>query len=258
MLISPESGPIKKALGFLLTILIIVGAYLLLQKDFKNQSGEIKNDSQQVSSSDNKAPEVKPETPNTSESLPQNFTLKVPFTPQAPTANWDELHNEACEEASAIMANAYYNNIESIPPAIVEKQISLLTKWQQDNFGYHLSISTEETQKMIEANFSLKAEIADISVDRIKQALIDNKLVLFPANGQMLNNPNFKSPGPIYHMLVITGFDGNTFITNDPGTRKGLNYEYDYSTLEASNGNWDKDRKEVNLNDKKIIIVSKK
>src|SRR5688572_5442442 len=41
--------------------------------------------------------------------LPKTLLLKVPFTPQAPTANWDELHNEACEEASSLMAAAYFN-----------------------------------------------------------------------------------------------------------------------------------------------------
>ena len=31
------------------------------------------------------------------EEIPDKFLLQVPFTPQAPTANWDEMHNEACE-----------------------------------------------------------------------------------------------------------------------------------------------------------------
>jgi hypothetical protein len=59
-------------------------------------------------------------------------------------------------------------------------------------------------------------------------------------------------------MLVITGYNGDTFVTNDPGTRNGFNYKYSYSTLEAANGNWDKYQEKVNLSDKKIIIVSKK
>src|SRR3954467_10835183 len=43
----------------------------------------------------------------TDPALPRTLLLKVPFTPQAPTANWDELHNEACEEASSLMAGLY-------------------------------------------------------------------------------------------------------------------------------------------------------
>src|SRR3989344_4828168 len=33
--------------------------------------------------------------------------LKVPFTSQAPTGNWDLPYQEACEEASALMAIRY-------------------------------------------------------------------------------------------------------------------------------------------------------
>ena len=87
--------------------------------------------------------------------------------------------------------------------------------------------------------------------------VVDGKLVIYPANGQMLDNPNFTEPGPIYHMLVITGYDKDTFITNDPGTRNGFNYKYSYDTLEAANGTWDHDAHEINLSDKRIIIVSK-
>src|SRR5687767_2969126 len=43
--------------------------------------------------------------------IPGTLSLPVPFTPQAPTGNWDTIHNEACEEASAIMANAYFSGM---------------------------------------------------------------------------------------------------------------------------------------------------
>ncbi len=61
--------------------------------------------------------------------IPSTKILSVPFTPQAPTANWDELHNEACEEASAIMANAYFSGMtkQTLNPDYVENEISRLT-----------------------------------------------------------------------------------------------------------------------------------
>ena len=67
-----------------------------------------------------------PPPPNSAPSLPSSKLLPVPFTPQAPTANWDELHGEGCEEASVIMANAYYNYNDnndkiSSPHAISQK-----------------------------------------------------------------------------------------------------------------------------------------
>jgi hypothetical protein len=192
------------------------------------------------------------------EAIPSELLLTVPFTPQAPTANWDELHNEACEEASMIMANAYYNHISSLPPATVEKEISKLTKWQQETFGYYLSISTSEAARMGEEVYGLNTEIVQFNVETIKQALADNKLVVYPAMGQMLGNPYFTGEGPIYHMLVITGYDDNdNFITNDPGTKRGLNYKYSFDTLEAAAGNWVSSAHAVDTSDKRIIIVSK-
>ncbi len=189
--------------------------------------------------------------------LPNKFSLSVPFTPQAPTANWDELHNEACEEASSIIVNSFFEGLTNLPPKLVEEEISKLTIWQTKNYGYSLSIDTEETAKMIEQVYKLKTEVVGISKQTIKQALIDNKLIIYAANGQLLKNPYFKPPGPTYHMLVITGWDEDKFITNDPGTKRGLNYQYSYDTLYDASGNWSHKTRSVNLGDKKIIIVNK-
>lgn len=257
-MVQRKSSAAKKNLIIGFAILLVVGAaYFYMRRGETPEdrvNGNVQSNSQQTNSKSN-ASNIRGEEPDTS--LPAKLQLTVPFTAQAPTANWDELHNEACEEASAIMANAYFNGVTSLPPATVEKQIDALTKWQQDNFGYYLSINTQEVVEMIEANYNLNAEIAEISENTIKKALSENKLVIVPTNGQMLDNPNFKQPGPIYHMFVITGYNAKNFITNDPGTRKGLNYEYSYETIEAATGNWEPGPHAVNLDDKKIIIVSK-
>jgi hypothetical protein len=52
-------------------------------------------------------------------------------------------------------------------------------------------------------------------------------------NGQILPNPYYAQPGPIYHMVVIIGYDPakKVFITNDPGTGMGELYEYDINVL---------------------------
>lgn len=254
MMIHPQSKIAKKIFGVIFTIAILLGAYLLFRTD--EPSTYIANQTQpqpilnnNLNTNTNKEEEIK--VP-----LPAKFSLTVPFTAQAPTGNWDQLHDEACEEASSIMAYAFFNDI-SLNAPLVETEITKLTKWQQENFGYYLSISTEETAKMIQANYDLKTELTKIDEETIKRALVDGKLVILPANGKMLGNPNFTPPGPIYHMLVITGYDEQGFITNDPGTRKGLNYRYTYATLQDATGNWSAGTKAVDLDNKKIIIVSK-
>ncbi len=256
MIVHPTKSAAKQNLVIAFVVLLALGGAFFYMRRGETPADRANKVTQSNSQQTNSKPNEN-SINSAKEELPTKLQLTVPFTAQAPTANWDELHNEACEEASAIMANAYFNNISSLPPATVEKQIESLTKWQQENLGYHLSISTEEVVEMIKANYDLKVETAEISEDAIKKALSENKLVIVPANGQMLGNPNFKQPGPVYHMFVITGYDSKNFITNDPGTRKGLNYKYTYKTIEAATGNWEPEPHKVDLTSKKIIIVFK-
>lgn len=202
------------------------------------------------------APAPQPQAPETKSSL----LLKVPFTPQAPTANWDTIHNEDCEEASAIMANAYYNGPHDVKldPTYVEGQLTKLTDWEMQAFGYNLDISSEETVKMIAANYNLQTKILySYNLDDIKNELGQNHLVLIPENGQLIGNPNYKQPGPKYHMLVIRGYTSSSIITNDPGTHNGLDYSYSFNTLYNANGDWSHTTNSVDLNKKNIIVVWK-
>jgi hypothetical protein len=206
---------------------------------------------------------AKPQTENPPVAQPglkSSMLLSVPFTPQAPTANWDTIHNEDCEEASSIMANAYYNGPHDakLDPSYVEGQLTKLTTWEMQTFGYNLDVTSEETVKMIEANYGLQTKILySFTEDDIKNELAQNHLVLFPANGQLLGNPNYKQPGPKYHMLVIRGYTPTSIITNDPGTHNGLNYSYSFDTLYKANGDWSHQTNSVDLNKKNIIVVWK-
>ncbi len=237
------------------TLALIAGIVFILKDN--SPTAEL---SEQPISTEQETP-ANQQTPTETTSLPEELKLTVPFTSQAPTGNWDELHNEACEEASVIMAWAYFNDITSLPPTTVEAEITKLTKWQQDNYGYYLSITTPETARMAQQVYGLETEIKSFNADTIKQALAEGKLVIVPAQGQLLGNPNFTPPGPPYHMFVITGYYTENgvdyFITNDPGTRRGENYEYTFDTVEAAAGNYSHSTKEVNTLDKDIIIVSK-
>jgi hypothetical protein len=203
---------------------------------------------------------------------PKSVLLPVPFTPQAPTANWDELHNEACEEASAIMAAEYYKDtmtpsssppqegekVGVLPPDFVEDEITNLTKWQQENFGYYLDATSAETALMIEKVYDLKTKlIENFSADDLKKELAQNHLVLISEYGRALGNPYYKRPGPIHHMLVIKGYNSAGFVTNDPGTKRGLNYFYDFKTLYNAAADWDHAKTNIDSTKKIAIIVWK-
>lgn len=193
--------------------------------------------------------------------LPPAFLIPIPFTPQAPSGNWDLLHNEACEEASAIMTASYFNGNESerLDKNFVEQELTKIFEWEIDNFGYHLDINSEELARLMQEYYGLNAKIIDnFTEEDIKNELVQNHAVIWPANGQKLGNPNFRNSGPPYHVVVIKGYDKNGFITNDPGTRRGLNYIYTYQTLFAANGDFNHTTRKVDTNKKNAIAVWKK
>ena len=201
-----------------------------------------------------------PAMPAPTSATPTTLNLKVPFTAQAPTGNWDQLHNEACEEATALMANAYLtgNTSATLSAAYVEQQISLLTDWQVKNFGYSLDTTSAQTAQMITAVYGLKATLLpNFTADDLKSALQAGHPVLISEAGQLLGNPNYKSPGPVHHMLLIRGYTPEGFITNDSGTRNGQNYFYTFATIDNAAADWSLAAKNVDRSQKIAIIVSK-
>lgn len=227
-----------------------------LEQDVAKVEHEVVTESRNNPPTQTQTPPVT-ETPST---LPKSFSLKIPFSSQAPTANWDELHNEACEETSSIMAHAFLTGrTESqLPVDYVEDQIAKITEWEKNHFGYFLDINSEETVTLLKDFYGLNAKIVtDYDKDDIKQELNNGHVVLFSINGKLLGNPNFRSGGPPYHMIVIRGYNGDTFITNDPGTRKGMNYPYDFNVLYKANGDFDHETHAVDTTKKHYIVVWK-
>lgn len=138
--------------------------------------------------------------------LPRAYSIVVPFTAQAPTGNWDELHQDTCEEANAIMAYAYFNNHRetNLAPTFVESEITKLVNWEDAQFGYHKDTNAIETAQMIRDVYGLQTKIVTNYTEKdLKTALAENKVIIYFAAGRLLGNPNFQTPGPLYHVLTI-------------------------------------------------------
>jgi len=179
--------------------------------------------------------------------------LPVLFASQAPLANWDALHQEACEEASMIMAYHYYNDL-GLSPSIMETEIQKQVDWQTQK-GYGVDVTAAQVQTILNKYFSLESKlISNPTAKDIETALSADELVIVPAAGRLLGNPNFRAPGPVYHMLVIIGYDSKQqeFITNDPGTRNGAKYRYKYDVLLKAIHDWNGG--DV-VNGEKVIVV---
>ncbi len=159
----------------------------------------------------------------------------VPFTVQAPSANWsDPVFQDACEEASILMASAWVNGT-TLTPRIAEARISALAQYQVKRFGHSVDTSIVDTESILRDFLMVEtAEVKrGITATDIREALADERIVIVPTDGRKLGNPNFRAPGPPRHMLVIVGYDTVTdeFIVNDPGTRKGEGYRYPTAVL---------------------------
>jgi len=174
---------------------------------------------------------VSRQLPITNYQLPTEYNLDVPFQSQAPTLNWDMPYQEACEEASLIMADAFFNG-RGLTVEGMDTSIKKLVDWQMKRFGYYEDTTPAEVVIIAQEYFNLKATLDyDVSVDNIKKYISQNKLILAPAAGKILPNPNFKNGGPLYHMLIIRGYTQDKFITNDPGTKRGEEFVYKYNDL---------------------------
>jgi len=161
--------------------------------------------------------------------------INVPFTSQAPLGHWDDPRQEdGCEEASILMSWLWINH-STMSAQQAENAIIEISDFEQATYGNYHDFNAEDTAKLIEDYYHYdKLDVRiNPSIEDIKIALKRGFLVLVPSNGQLLNNPHYKQPGPTTHMLVIKGFDDRKkeFITNDPGTRYGEGYTYSYNVL---------------------------
>lgn len=168
--------------------------------------------------------------------LPEKVYLDVPFQVQAPNGNWDAIHEEACEEASLLMVYYYINKTK-----ITEGNLELnriLDYESANNYGPSITLKALSTIASNYYKLNSGAVHTNISIDDIKNELANGKPVIVGAAGKILPNPNFRGGGPIYHMLVIKGYDTDDFITNDPGTRLGNDFRYTFDDLFNAIHDW--------------------
>lgn len=164
--------------------------------------------------------------------LPDSINLDVTFFPQAPDADWSLPWQEACEEASLTLAYHYFSE-EPLTKEQFTKDVLGLVDWENEHFGDYRHTTVVQTAEMLEGYFGFTDYriLANPTVDSLKTELAAGHIIVAPFAGRMLGNPFYSGDGPYYHMMVIKGYDQKNFITDDVGTRRGLNFIYPYQTL---------------------------
>ena len=183
-----------------------------------------------------------------------SFSLPVPFTTQAPTGKWD--NNENCEEASAIMANAYLTGYtaDELTVSSTQESINILVKWEQEHFGHTDNNGADEIAQMIEGVFHLKtAQLKNFTSDDLKRELLQHHVLILPISMKLLGNPQYPNNGQTYHVVVIRGFSLAGFRVNDPGLSSGKNNLYSFETLFRAAADWDSVNRAL-IGDRKVVI----
>lgn len=235
----------KRSLIFILIALILT-ACVPNEADFKSNVPIVDQSDKQTIGS----------TIGSSTGLQSEINWNVPFFPQAPEADWSLPWQEACEEAASILGY-YYASGKILTKDQFKKEIQNLVEWQNKNFGDYKHTDITQTAKMIREYFKFSdfVIVENPTADQMKQYLSQGQIIIAPFAGRQLKNPFYSGQGPLYHMMVIRGYDRKNFITNDVGTKRGQNFIYPYQTIISAMHEWDD--KDINLGAKRIIVFKR-
>ena len=197
----------------------------------------------------NDLPQVEPE-------LPSSINISMPFYTQAPLSNWDYPWQEACEEASVLLVANVYKGLNLTTNSFNDELLRLVD-WEMATFGAYEHTTIAQTAEMMETNYGLETVIHENpTFEDFQKILAAGHLIIAPFAGQHLGNPNYKNGGPVYHMMVVKGYDVEKMqiVTHDVGTRNGADYVYDWETIDFALHDWDDD--DILLGEPRIIEVS--
>jgi hypothetical protein len=222
---------------------------------------------EQESAVSNEAPEIKSDAENNiaessasigmNGNIPEKYILEIPFYSQAPLGKWDTFHEEMCEEASILNARLYLEN-KKLTKDKFEEELRKIQQTEKDKIGEWKSTTVAQTKKWADVYFgeNLSIKIIDNpTIGNIEREISAGHPIIAPLAGREIGNPNFTPPGPLYHMLVIKGYDSQNFITNDVGTRKGNSYIYKKEVIMENIHDWNE--KDIHLGAKRVLVLSK-
>ncbi|OGH70461.1 MAG: hypothetical protein A3C90_04125 [Candidatus Magasanikbacteria bacterium RIFCSPHIGHO2_02_FULL_51_14] len=160
-------------------------------------------------------------------------TLSFPFTSQAPFGDWSEPWHNACEEATILMVDFEYAD-KPIDPEIAREQLLKIFRIKNNAFGMSYDENAEQIARIVNDFFPWEARVIEgPSLDDLKYEIDGGRPVIVPVYGRALENPYFTNGGPVYHTVILSGYDdaAREFITQDPGTRRGQDFRYSFDTI---------------------------
>lgn len=190
--------------------------------------------------------------------VPDYFLNKTAFIPQAPEKNWDQPWQDTCEEAAILTVKYYFENkTPDISTLLTDYKVLI------DKSNSH-DINLAQMSQIASDLYNYDSKIIDNpNTDTIEKYLSRGHILVVPANGKTLYQENkyFKNGGPLYHNLVILGYDHNKkqFIVHDVGTQFGAYFKYSYQVLMDSIHDLPPsgDKKEINQGVPRLLLLLK-
>jgi len=153
------------------------------------------------------------------------FLIHTAFVPQAPEKKWGNPWQNACEEAALLTVDYYYRNQKPKVQTIKNDLLKLITTEEDIGVSQMAQLMPQYKAKII----------VNPTIEDIKKYILQKIPVIVPTNGKILykENKHFNNQGPIYHNIVVLGFDDKKkkFIVHDVGTKYGAYYKYSYKLL---------------------------
>jgi len=152
----------------------------------------------------------------------------VPFECQSPYQKWDQLHEEACEEAAVILVDHYLTK-KPLDKQIMENEIQAQVAWQVRKWGKQHDLTIRESADFLAKEYLGYQKVRyqyNITIDDIKREIAAGNPVITPMAGRILANPFYTPPGPLYHYVVVVGYTPSEMIVHDIGVWQGENWHY--------------------------------
>lgn len=186
--------------------------------------------------------------------LPSSINHPVIFFPQAPDGNRNLPRQEACEEASIILAN-YFIKWKSLTKDQMRADILSLVDRQMELFDDYIHTTVEQTKQLYLDFYGGEAYILDNpTIQEIKSVLAQWHIIVAPFAWRKLGNPHYSGQWPWYHMMVIRWYDDSYFYTNDVGTSRGDNFRYTQEVV--MNALHDLNMADINQWAKRMLVIT--
>lgn len=184
------------------------------------------------------------QTPTPTPIPPSLFIKGVPYTVQSPYNQWgpNDPHQEYCEAAAVLMVGRFYRGDkypnDKIPPADADAAMAQMVQWERQSWPGVVDLPLDKVGQVGKQFYNMTPATTNATMDNVKAALASGKPVLIPvmthgAPGGGMIAPFYGSTN-VYHVIVLTGYDGDNVYANDAGFYQGQNYKYAWSVLQAA------------------------